>query len=767
MSATAAVRRGVARLRIALDVPFVRNAYSLVGSVGATSGLGFIFWVVTARLYPVGDVGRASTLVATMLFLSSLSQLNLTNGFNRFVPTAGHRTARLVGTGYLAAVATATVAATVFVIGVNLWAPELSLLHDHWYYGVWFVGGTAVWTVFALQDAVLTGLGEARTVLFENVVYGVLKIGLLFLAAAVIPTLGAYAAWTLPLIPVIFVINAQIFRRHLPRRGHEPLEEIDGRAVRRYIGFDMVAAWMMTATIGLLPLFTLAILGARSSAYLYQSWTIAYTLYLAAIAVGMSLVTEASRQPERVVEYARRMIALALRIVAPLAIVIALGAPLILRIFGPAYANHATHLLQLLALSAIPNTVTATYLSIARVQRRLRAVILATGALAFMVLALAILLMPTIGVAGVGLAWLVGQTLLAGVLLAGELRTVWLPYVRSDRWWGRIAKRDPRPRSPRAIASEGNALLAATTLDEQAWDVVDLRPAPDDVRVAVLRSRADASEAELWVGSSTRATAAVRANLEGIGAVRLIAPPAALEIVPEILAQGSTDPAWSVVSRGPGVDGRSLVGSGRADVLQADLAARIVELHRATAVSRRLDVDLPDLLELLELPQAATGTLPTTRLRVRADETSLARVQDELRRELEGTTVTAGLVHGNLWLGNVRATPEGRTTGLEHWERSRLDLPVLDLLHLVCTTRAEVEHRELGAVVRDVIAGGGLRDDEQALVAMAPGAGELSPRTAVLLMWLRHVQGYARHFEGSRPSHVWMSHNVHAVLESV
>ena len=50
---------------------------------------------------------------------------------------------------------------------------------------------------------------------------------------------------------------------------------------------------------------------------------------------------------------------------------------------------------------------------------------------------------------------------------------------------------------------------------------------------------------------------------------------------------------------------------------------------------------------------------------------------------------------------------------------------------------------------------------------MAPGADELSSRTAVLLMWLRHVQGYARHFEGSRPSHVWISHNVHQVLESV
>ncbi len=76
--------------------------------------------------------------------------------------------------------------------------------------------------------------------------------------------------------------------------------------------------------------------------------------------------------------------------------------------------------------------------------------------------------------------------------------------------------------------------------------------------------------------------------------------------------------------------------------------------------------------------------------------------QDELRSELTGCTATAARVHGNLWLGNVLCSPEdGRVTGIVNWERSRTDLPVVDVMHLVCTTRALVEHRELGAVVRD------------------------------------------------------------------
>ena len=131
--------------------------------------------------------------------------------------------------------------------------------------------------------------------------------------------------------------------------------------------------------------------------------------------------------------------------------------------------------------------------------------------------------------------------------------------------------------------------------------------------------------------------------------------------------------------------------------------------------------------------------------------------------------MTAGFVHGNLWLGNVVcAEADGQVTGIVNWERCRMDLPVVELMHLVCTTRALVERRELGAVVRDVLGRGGLPGrgspaDRRAL----PGADELSTRTAVLLMWLRHVHGYTRHTAGTRPSDVWVSHNVHQVLESV
>jgi O-antigen/teichoic acid export membrane protein len=208
------------------------------------------------------------------------------------------------------------------------------------------------------------------------------------------------------------------------------MEDLDARIIRRYVGFDMVGSILLNATIGLLPVVALAVAGPSASAYLFLSWTVAYTLYLVSIGVGMSFVTESSRDPGRIDELARTMVGHALRIVGPLAALLVLAAPLVLRILGPQYADHATLLLQLLVLSAIPNVVVTTYLGIVRVQRRMTAVIAVIGALSGGVLVLAAALMPWIGVTGAGVAWLVSQCAVAGVLLAGELRPVLLVRAR-------------------------------------------------------------------------------------------------------------------------------------------------------------------------------------------------------------------------------------------------------------------------------------------------------------------------------------------------
>src|SRR5271165_5190934 len=92
------------RDRVARDAsePFLRSAYSLMVNVLATSALGFAFWIAAARRFPSSAVGRDSALVAAMVTISVVCQLNLSSGVLRFLPIVKVDTAKAVLAAYAA-----------------------------------------------------------------------------------------------------------------------------------------------------------------------------------------------------------------------------------------------------------------------------------------------------------------------------------------------------------------------------------------------------------------------------------------------------------------------------------------------------------------------------------------------------------------------------------------------------------------------------------------------------------------------------------------
>jgi O-antigen/teichoic acid export membrane protein len=107
----------------------------------------------------------------------------------------------------------------------------------------------------------------------------------------------------------------------------------------------------------------------------------------------------------------------AMTLVLPGATVVALGSYLILWVFGSRYAETGAVVLALLALSAIPNVVTNSALWEARV-RRIRAVQFGLpAAISAVVIVATFVLVPAVGIVGVGWAWLTAQSLAAAVIL--------------------------------------------------------------------------------------------------------------------------------------------------------------------------------------------------------------------------------------------------------------------------------------------------------------------------------------------------------------
>src|ERR671933_106181 len=181
----------VAPLVAQLRMPLYRNGYALMLSTGMVSALGMAYWVLAAHHYSAEAVGLNAAAISAMTFVSGIAQLNMGGALLRFVPGTGRATKRLVGAAYLATTLAAALVGSLFVLGVRLWSPRLSVF-SHPGFALLFVLATMVWGIFAQQDNVLTGLRQAVFVPIENVLYALAKIGLLLALAPALPGLGIF-----------------------------------------------------------------------------------------------------------------------------------------------------------------------------------------------------------------------------------------------------------------------------------------------------------------------------------------------------------------------------------------------------------------------------------------------------------------------------------------------------------------------------------------------------------------------------------------------
>ncbi len=422
-------RRFVSRFMIHVSTPLYRNAYALMLNSIASSALGMGYWILAARNYSTATVGLNSAAISAMMFLAGVAQLNLTSAELRFIPGAGRATARFVGYAYLVSVGIAVVIGIAFIRGLSIWAPTLGALGSNSFLAVWFILSTMAWCIFVLQDSALIGLRQAIWVPIENAAFSIAKIALLIGFAGTVPRYGLFASWSIGMALTLLPVNVLIFRRLIPRhmaKAADHIAPLIAAQVVKYVAADYVGSLCWLASTSLLPLMITQQAGATANAYFFLSWQIAYLLFLMIGNMASSLLVEAVNDPANLRAYTYRTFIQIVRTVVPAALILAGGAPFILRIFGNNYADQAAWLLRLLALSAIPFIINNVYTTLARIQRRMSAVVTLSLVSCALVLGLSHILLRVYGITGVGLTWLVSQTLIAAVLLwTPELRSMW------------------------------------------------------------------------------------------------------------------------------------------------------------------------------------------------------------------------------------------------------------------------------------------------------------------------------------------------------
>lgn len=730
-----------------------RAGLDLMSSSALNAVAGLAFWFVAARTFDESVVGVNAALISVMILVANLASLGMKNGLIRFMPSYGSAADSLVGRVYATTGLVTVTIAPLAALGLGSRVDEISLFGS--VEGVVaFSLGCLLWTIFALQDSVLVGLGSTKLVPISNLVYSTTKLAALVLLALSAPKWGIFIAWVVPLIVVIAWVNMVVLRS---LRTYRPTQEVEPEhGLARFAIGEHAATMLRMVLVGLLPVFVLDELGERASAFYAMAWTIAYSLMLANTNVSTALLAEAAHGRGRLSEQAGKALKQMAIFVLPVALAVVLLAPVGLRVFGSSYSSEGTDLLRLLALAAIANIPVAVSIGMLRAKRQVARLFGVFAVRSVLIGGLCVVLARRYGLTGCGWGWLIGEATLALVLLVVHLRAV-LATLAPYRLVELLSRLKARVRGSRATRRLGP--LAESLFPSAAGR--ELISVSSDAAVFRVEQQSG-SAVILKVGSSSVADEQLK--LEA-GALEELANNVELgdfrALIAKVESQGQHESGrWFTQSVIAGVPTSAI--DTETDTLVAAAVAALTPLHDATAQMVIADDEVLDRL-------VSTPVATVARWRPDLAE-DLAAIVTRLRRSLHGHELQLSTIHGDYAPANVIWDLETDSVcGIVDWELSEQAMPAeVDLVHYCVALLTHRRRAEYGNTIIWLL-GEGAESPEavSALGATNSGPNRFDLDTALVLTWLHHVAFNLQKSTGYRKNPVWLTQNVDRVVDGL
>jgi O-antigen/teichoic acid export membrane protein len=395
--------------------PLYRGSLVLLTNTALLSILGFAFWTLAARSYPVATVGSFSGLTAGIGLVSAIAALGLPNMITRHLTSAASpRGLMVISLGAITALG--GLLSTAVLLGLGPHLPAGLHLRQQGDEVVLFTVLVIVSALSGAIDAALIVVRATQAVLWTNLAGAIARIAGLLLLTSLRST-GLVTAYSVGLILATVLSVPPLL---VKIRGGTHL----GAAFDVFRGYLAGTVRNYIATVlGVLPstvvvLEVLAVLGAARTAPFAIASLVSGFLDVIPSTTSQVLFAEASRKGVALGGQLRKAIRAIYALMLPALLVIVLGAPLIMRVFGAAYATQASTCLRVLACASLFTGGTYLVDSMLIARDRTGAYLFMNGANAALMLG-GVDFMLRYGVTGAAEGWALGQaaSLLLGLVV--------------------------------------------------------------------------------------------------------------------------------------------------------------------------------------------------------------------------------------------------------------------------------------------------------------------------------------------------------------
>lgn len=393
---------------------------ALVLTAGVQAISGALYWLLAARADTQTDVGHATALLTSVMFVAFLGGLGQPVAAARYAAGRERDDHVLFAWGALALALATTVFSFAYLTVISPAAvDELRGWHGMWGPAT-FVTLCVGTGLSLLLDVRLMTQRRWGLVLLRATIVAIVRFPLL-----AIPVESDRAVWLLVVAALPTAISGFLGLALLPKvtgdRHHLRPMPASVRPMMRYSIVNWASTLTYQAPTFAVPVIVLVNVDADLNASFYVAWGMAALAAYVPMAIGQALLAEGGRDGAHLRSQVRLAIVVAGGLMVLGTAIATLGRGIVVSLYGDDY-QQAADVLPPLVAAAIPWAITSVYLTEARVRHRSLATVAITLTLTVSILGPALVLVPDHELGGAAGAFLGGNIVAAVVAAVVHLR---------------------------------------------------------------------------------------------------------------------------------------------------------------------------------------------------------------------------------------------------------------------------------------------------------------------------------------------------------
>jgi O-antigen/teichoic acid export membrane protein len=395
-----------------------RNAGYLMGISLANAIVGFLFWGLAAHLYLAENVGYTSAIISAAFLVCGLTDFGMSVGLFRYLPETPMPISFL-NSIFSFEVLTSVLAGMAYLAGISIWSPSLLALQNNWIFILCFL----VYTIFSTLGSLVSRAFIARRKSLYALLFSLISNGsrLIFVILLVsFGSIGLFGSLTVSIILASLISLLYLLPKIEPGyRLHFAINWSVLVTILPYSLGNYIVGLLSMVSQRLLPLLIIEKLGPASSGHFYIAWMISEFIASPNTALSDATFAEGSNTPEMLDTHLLQSAKIGLGVTIPAAIIVFLGSPYILRLFGASYTQEASGLLRWLAMAAPFTVISGLYFTSLRVRKKIKQLVVLSAIFTAVTLGVSFSLIGRFGITVVGIGWFIAMSVITFFAIIG------------------------------------------------------------------------------------------------------------------------------------------------------------------------------------------------------------------------------------------------------------------------------------------------------------------------------------------------------------